>query len=308
MYQFKLSILVWKTLAILATGGVGALTGTQVLDILTQTGVVLSPEQALVLAWAFTSGVPAAYVALKNFLKNSHTGLKLPTWVWKVLPVVLVCLVPLVLMGCVTTTSTNPDGSTTVTKDLSPWAQELAKQSAPIVIAFVQDALDDTPKPLTEQERFEMQQNAAFRTAFLQAVVEQLQWSREHPGENLPKALKDKLEVLRSPTNPEGVSNVEDLSLSSNLTLTYPVGTTNTALNDLPTTTLSCEHCGKQMVPKYANIMLTSSPPQQPWHWWCACGARKDGGVVVEKTYDSSIRAAWDRANLSTSSGAASKP
>jgi hypothetical protein len=120
----------------------------------------------------------------------------------------------LVFSGCAMTRVTSPDGTVTETRDLSPWAQQLVQsvvtQGTPYAMAWIERELDDTPKPLTEAERLALEQNAALRAAVVQALVANMQWYRDHPGQALPKdrvvdVAKIRAKMQTASANPVGM-------------------------------------------------------------------------------------------------------
>lgn len=58
-----------------------------------------------------------------------------------------------------------------------------------------------------------------------------------------------------------------------------------------------CDKCGKRMIKKYANFVLTLCPPQHPWDWWCGCGHVEKGGIERGKTPEEVLMEAWEAAN-----------
>ena len=63
------------------------------------------------------------------------------------------------------------------------------------------------------------------------------------------------------------------------------------------TQTKRCPKCGKKMIKRYENYVLTSYPPQYPWYWWCKCGYTEEGGIdkgiTIEELYDK----LWEETN-----------
>ncbi|RTK93076.1 hypothetical protein EKI60_06580 [Candidatus Saccharibacteria bacterium] len=62
-------------------------------------------------------------------------------------------------------------------------------------------------------------------------------------------------------------------------------------------TTKQCPICHKKMIKEYANYVLTSYPPQYPWHWYCGCGHTEDGGIERGITQEEVTRKQWEKAN-----------
>lgn len=58
-----------------------------------------------------------------------------------------------------------------------------------------------------------------------------------------------------------------------------------------------CSICGKKMIKRYANYVLTSYPPQYPWSWWCACGHTEPGGIERGKTDEEILEERWNEEN-----------
>lgn len=58
-----------------------------------------------------------------------------------------------------------------------------------------------------------------------------------------------------------------------------------------------CHICGKKMIKRYANYVLTSYPPQYPWDWWCACGHTELGGVDRGQTDEEILKERWEQEN-----------
>lgn len=59
---------------------------------------------------------------------------------------------------------------------------------------------------------------------------------------------------------------------------------------------MTCE-CGKKMIKRSSNIVLTSYPPQYPWYWWCGCGKTREGGVTRGTTEAEIAQRDWERKN-----------
>ncbi len=61
--------------------------------------------------------------------------------------------------------------------------------------------------------------------------------------------------------------------------------------------TRPCPACGKRMIQRASDLVLTSYPPQYPWDWWCGCGHTERGGVTVGQTREQVDRARWEAVN-----------
>ncbi len=62
--------------------------------------------------------------------------------------------------------------------------------------------------------------------------------------------------------------------------------------------TKKCPKCDKNMIKRDGSIVLTSYPPQYPWHWWCGgCGHVEKGGIRSGQTSDEIYQKEWERAN-----------
>jgi hypothetical protein len=64
-----------------------------------------------------------------------------------------------------------------------------------------------------------------------------------------------------------------------------------------------CPKCGKNMIRKYRNLVLTSMPPQYPWIWWCACGHEERGGVDAGVSQRELDMNRWKEANKQITNG-----
>jgi hypothetical protein len=65
--------------------------------------------------------------------------------------------------------------------------------------------------------------------------------------------------------------------------------------------TKTCPKCGKKMIKRYTNEVLTSYPPQYPWNWWCGgCGHTERGGIERGRSMEDGYQQAWEAANKDT--------
>ena len=56
--------------------------------------------------------------------------------------------------------------------------------------------------------------------------------------------------------------------------------------------------CGKRMILRFTNRVLTSYPAQYPQEWWCGgCGAIEDGSTVRGKTSEELDMENWKNIN-----------
>jgi hypothetical protein len=54
--------------------------------------------------------------------------------------------------------------------------------------------------------------------------------------------------------------------------------------------------CGKKMIRRNSDVVMTSNPPQWNWFWWCACGHQEYGGREIGLTEEQRIKALWQAA------------
>lgn len=76
----------------------------------------------------------------------------------------------------------------------------------------------------------------------------------------------------------------------------HPFGTEPDS-QDKPLPDNVCPKCGKSMVKMSTGVVLTSNPPQYPWHWKCGCGHVGKGGVDRGFTQDQMFMNQWNFLN-----------
>lgn len=76
----------------------------------------------------------------------------------------------------------------------------------------------------------------------------------------------------------------------------HPFGTEPDS-HDKPLPDNVCPKCGKNMVKESDGLVLTSYPPQYPWHWKCGCGHVGKAGVDRGLTQDQMFMNQWNAVN-----------
>ena len=61
--------------------------------------------------------------------------------------------------------------------------------------------------------------------------------------------------------------------------------------------TKPCDRCGKRMIRHDTERQVSDSPPQYVWEWWCGCGWREWGGVLMMNSNKGYLQKQWERAN-----------
>lgn len=69
------------------------------------------------------------------------------------------------------------------------------------------------------------------------------------------------------------------------------------AFSQVTAPTKLCQ-CGKLMIRRYSDRVLTTYPAQHPWYWWCGgCGRKEEGGIERGRTEEDMALADWRQAN-----------
>lgn len=84
-------------------------------------------------------------------------------------------------------TINNPDG-TSVTR-LSPQGEVLLAQATELLMEYIREQLSDEEDPPSAEEQQRLQMQLALQQAIFEAVMANIQWRRDHPGEDVPDRL-----------------------------------------------------------------------------------------------------------------------
>jgi hypothetical protein len=116
-----------------------------------------------------------------------------------------VILIPALVAGCMTTTTTNPDGSVSETQALTPFGEQMLAQATQILIAELQGQLNKPDAPPSPEQQARLNMQIQLQQAVVTSLTQAIQWRIANPGQPLPPAIADAVAAARAKAAPGAI-------------------------------------------------------------------------------------------------------